>query len=172
MAYNVSTADVESRWRPLSDAESDVATTLLDDAVVLIDVHRPALAAAVAAGTISGRIVVMTAAEAAIRVLSNPDRLSQQSITADGGVSIGWQFEAAKPGPRLRITDLDFATIDQAMANVGLSTGKTSSLRMRNSTSYHLLNTADNDDVDTVLPFPYTRLDAIAMSDNYSIVLQ
>lgn len=171
MAYNVSTADVESRWRPLSDAESDVATTLLDDAVVLIDVHRPLLAAAVAAGTVSARVVVMTAAEAVIRVMSNPDRLSQQSITADGGVSIGWQFEAAKPGPRLRITDLDFATIDKAMTNAGLSTGRTASVRMVNSTSYFRLETAD-DETDPVLPFPYTRLDTLAVSDNYSIVLQ
>lgn len=171
MAYNVSTADVESRWRPLSDAESDVATTLLDDALVLIDVQRPALAAAVASGLVAERIVAMTAAEAVIRVLANPDRLSNQSITADGGISIGWQFEAKVPAPRLRVTDLDFESIDQALANIGLSTGRTASLLAKNSTTWAMLN-GSGDDADPVLPFPYTKLDSAHVSDTFVLVVQ
>lgn len=176
MAYNVSTADVESRWRPLSDAESDVAATLLEDATTLIDVHRPLLAAAVAAGTVPERIVIMTAAEAVIRVLSNPDRLSQQSITADGGISIGWQFEAKVPTPRLRVSDLDFESIDESLEHAGISTGRRTSTVMRASTRWGLLYNDVDDESERylnsgLLVFP-GLLDTMTVSDSYSIILQ
>lgn len=136
MTYAVGTADVEARWRPLSDAESDTASTLIDDAVLLIDVYRPNLAAAVTAGSVPERIVVMTVVEAVIRVLANPDLLSNESITADGGVSIGWQFQTKIPAPRMRLSLLDFANIDQAMSVAGVGTGQVGSLRMNNSTTW------------------------------------
>lgn len=136
MTYAVSTVDIESRWRSLSDTESDVATVLIDDAVALIDTYRPNLAAAVAAGTVPERIVVMTVVEAVIRVLSNPDILANQSVTADGGISIGWQFQRETPAPRMRLSLLDFAAIDQALSVAGLSSGVVGSMRMINSTSW------------------------------------
>jgi hypothetical protein len=136
MTYAVGTADVEARWRPLSDAESDTASTLIDDAVMLIDIYRPSLAAAVASGAVPERVVVLTVVETVIRVLANPDLLSNESITADGGISIGWQFQSKIPAPRMRLSLLDFANIDQAMAAAGAGTGVTGSLRMNNSTSW------------------------------------
>jgi hypothetical protein len=151
MTYNVSPSDIESRWRPLSDAETDVANTLIEDAIVLIDINRPSLAAAVAAGTVPERVVVMTIAEAVLRILANPDILSNQSVSADGGVSIGWQFQQKTTKPRMTLSLLDFLNIDQAMAAAGLGTGVTGSMRMRNSTSwsrreaYSLGGTLDDD---------------------------
>jgi hypothetical protein len=136
VSYGVSTADIESRWRPLSDAEAEVASTLIDDATVLVDTYRPSLAAAVVAGSVAPRIVVMTIVEAVIRVLSNPDILSNQSITADGGVSIGWQFAQKTVRPRMQLSLLDFNAIDQAMAAAGYGTGTTGSVRARNSTPW------------------------------------
>lgn len=172
MAYNVTATDVVDRWRPLSSAEEDLATVLLEDATMLIDVHRRAVAAAVAAGLIPERLVVMTATEAVIRVLTNPDRLANQSITADGGISVGWQFEREKPAPRLRLTDLDFSTLDAALVAAGLSTGRTGVLKTVSSTRYMDLVAGDDDDSDPVLPFPYTKLDSVGMTDNYIIVCQ
>lgn len=136
MAYSVSTVDIEARWRPLAEAESDIAITLVDDAVALLDTYRPSLAAAVAAGSVNERIVTMTVVEAVVRVLSNPDILANQSITADGGISIGWQFQKDTPAPRMRLSLLDFAAIDQALAAAGLSSGTTGSMRMVNSTTW------------------------------------
>lgn len=136
MTYSVGTPDIEQRWRPLSVAESDVAVTLIDDAITLIDINRPSLAAAVANGSVPERVVVMTVCEAVIRVLANPDLLSQQSVTSDGGVSIGWQFQRDTPRPRMVLSILDFANIDQAMAAAGYGTGTTGSLRTVNSTRW------------------------------------
>jgi hypothetical protein len=136
VTYAVSTADIEQRWRPLSDAESEIAVTLIDDAIILVDINRSSLAAAVASGAVPERIVVMTVAEAVIRVLANPDLLAQQSITADGGVSLGWQFQQKTPRPRMTLSVLDFFNIDQAMAAAGYGTGTTGSLRTVNSTRW------------------------------------
>jgi len=136
MTYNISPADVEARWRPLSDAETDLASTLIDDAIVLVDVYRPSLADAVASGIIPERLVVMCVAEAVKRVLVNPDILSNQSISADGGVSIGWQFQPKESKPQMNLSLLDFANIDQAMTGAGLGTGVVGSMVMSNSTSW------------------------------------
>lgn len=177
MAYNVSTADVEARWRPLSDAEGDVAGVLIEDAVALLDTYRPALAAAVASGSIPERLVVMAVADAVIRVLTNPDIWSNQSVTADGGVSIGWQFARATPAPRMRLGDLDLAALDRAMAVAGVRTGRVGSLRTVASTQWSYLNTRDADEPTEAdfnagfLVFP-GRSDAATVSDSFSVVLQ
>lgn len=178
MAYNVSTADIEARWRSLSDAESDVATTLIDDAIALLDTYRSGLAAAVASGRVAERLVVMTVADAVIRVLTNPDIWSNQSVTADGGVSIGWQFARSTPAPRMRLSDLDLAALDRALAAVGVRTGRTGSLRMVASTRWSQLNFGSSDGEPTeadwnagFLVFP-GQSDSLTMSDSYSIVLQ
>jgi hypothetical protein len=136
MTYSVSPSDIEARWRPLSDAETDIANTLIDDAITLIDVYRPSLAAAVASGVVPERIVIMTVVEAVKRVLANPDLLANQSISADGGVSIGWQFQQKDPRPQMTLSLLDFANIDQAMTGAGLGTGVVGTMQMTNSTSW------------------------------------
>lgn len=169
MTYSVSTTDIESRWRPLSDIEADVATTLIDDAIVLLDSARRSLATAVEQGLVPERLVVMTVAETVIRVLSNPDRLSQQTVSAEGSVSTGWQFDSRIPAPRLRLSDLDLATLDTALAAAGFSTGKTGSLLMRNSQRWPYYV---GDAAEPVLPFPYTYSDRSSISDNYILVVQ
>jgi hypothetical protein len=171
VAYNVTTADVEARWRPLSDAESDVATTLIGDAEALIDTYRSGLAAAVASGDVATRLVAMTICEAVIRVMANPDRLAQQSITADGGISMGWQFAEKVPAPRLRLTDLDLSAVDEAMAAAGYRTGRTASVKM-SSTSWGVLNGSGSDDSEgsSIIPLP-SRSDPMRMSDSVFITL-
>lgn len=133
MAYSVSSADVAARWRPLSLDETALATTLIGDAVLLLDTARPSLAAAVTAAHVPERLVTICVAEAVIRVLQNPDLLSNQSVSADGGVSQGFQFAAKTPAPRMRLSLLDLGPIDTAMAAAGLSTGTAGSLRMVHS---------------------------------------
>jgi hypothetical protein len=136
VAYNVSTSDIEARWRPLSDAEQEIAAVLIDDAIILIDTRRPALAAAVASGAVAERVVVMTVVEAVKRILANPDLLSNQSVTADGGISQGWQFQQKTSAPRMSLSLLDFQAIDYAMGAAQLGTGVTGSIRMMNTTSW------------------------------------
>jgi hypothetical protein len=171
VSYNVSTLDIESRWRPLSDAEADIALTLIDDTITLIDVYRPSLAPAVAAGQVSERVVVMTVVETVKRVLANPDLLSNQSITADGGVSIGWQFQMKETRPQLMLSMLDFANIDQAMAAAGIGTGTTGSLKMKNSTSWtkNAAYGGEFSEVDPgLMPYP-TKSDQTITTDSVVI---
>jgi len=161
VAYSVSIADVVARWRPLSTEEQTVGTTLIADAIALLDVARPSLAQAVTDGDVPDRLVTMCVAEAVIRVLSNPDLLSNQSVSADGGVSQGFQFAPTTPRPRMRLSLLDLGSIDEAMAAAGLGTGVVGSMRMINSTPWtraaaYCGGDLDIDDVATnsTLPTP------------------
>lgn len=136
MAYSVSRTDVVVRWRPLSTDEQVLADTFIADAVALLDVNRPTLAAAVTAGSVPDRLVTICVAEAVIRILRNPDLLSNESVSADGGVSQGFQFDKATPAPRMQLSLLDLRSIDKALGAAGLGTGTAGSLRMVNSTPW------------------------------------
>lgn len=111
-------ADLEARWRPLSEAESDVAMTLIDDAVAKLDVLRPRLGPALAAGLVNPRVVVDVICDAIQRVLRNPDLLRAQNLTGDGGVGItyGLGEDTNHALPRLRFSIEDLAPIDAAIA--------------------------------------------------------
>lgn len=177
MTYNISTADIEARWRALTDAEADVATTLIGDATALLDTYRSGLSAAVTAGTVSERIVVMAISEAVIRVLANPDIWSNQSVSADGGISLGWQFARTTPVPRMRLSDIDLSAIDRALSAAGVRTGRTASMIMHASTQWRYLNAGDDLDEITdadfntgLLVFP-SKVDYMVMTDSYSVVL-
>lgn len=153
MAYAITTADIVNRWRALdtdgTPSEDDIAATLLEDATTKIDLKRPSLAAAVAAGTVPLRLVAMTAAEVVIRVLSNPDLNSQQQVGADGSVGIG--FHKRDFRPRVVVTDEDLADIDEALVDAGLLAGQVRSIVLRSSSPYYG-STAERD--ITILPTP------------------
>jgi hypothetical protein len=101
MAYVVSTEDIETRWRPLSDAERVVATALLADATAMVDAKRPLLASQVAAGDIPASVVEAVLVQMVLRVLKNPDGKRQESIddyawTRDNAVASGQLYVTAE----------------------------------------------------------------------------
>lgn len=154
MAYNVTIDDVIDRWRALETdgvpSEETIAATLLEDAVIKIDLARPMLAAAVAAGDVPERLVAMAAAEIVIRVLSNPDLNSQQQIGADGSVGVGFQRQPRNPRPRVVVTDADLADIDDALEAAGLLIGRVRSVVLTSSSPYYWAPPPDI----TILPTP------------------
>ena len=115
MAYDITAADIESRWRALSDEESDLATVLISDAIVKIDLARPQLAAAVTAGDVSLQLVAMAVADIVIRVLTNPDRLRSTVIGADGSISVGYGLATEVDRARVGIGAGDLDAIDAAL---------------------------------------------------------
>ena len=94
--FDVSTVDIEARWRALSDDESDVALVRLGDADRLLRSARPGLEAFYAGLADGSRkddlleTIRQVLADAVIRFLRNPDLVSQQQIQSDGGVGIGF----------------------------------------------------------------------------------
>lgn len=72
--------DIELRWRSLSDAETQVATELIEDAWSMILGRRPNLEADMTAGTVTTRNVVRVIASMVLRVLRNPDGKSEEAI--------------------------------------------------------------------------------------------
>lgn len=121
MAYNVSTADIEARWRPLTPAEDDVASVLLIDATSKLDLARPTLAAAVASTTpathVDERLVIIVLCDMVIRVISNPDLNRSINIGADGAIGISYGIEIYRARVGLAPGDLD--SIDLALRAIG-----------------------------------------------------
>jgi hypothetical protein len=125
-------ADIEARWRPLSEAETDVAMTLIEDALAKLDILRPRLGTAVQSGLINSRLIVDVICDAVQRVLRNPDLLRAQNLTGDGGVGItyGLGEDTNHALPRLRFSLEDLAPIDAAMAQVPGAAPKVRSVRL------------------------------------------
>lgn len=124
MAYAVTTADIEARWRRLTPVEAPIAQQLLQDATVKLDAARPGLAAAVAAGTVDPELVEIALVDAVKAVLRNPDALAGTTIGADGTLSIN--YGSAGPGNlggRIAFVDTDLASIDAALAAGGGTVG-------------------------------------------------
>jgi hypothetical protein len=100
-------ADVEGRWRPLTDAEAAVAGTWLADASELLRLQVPSIDARVADESVSAAFVAGVVARAVLRVLRNPDGKVSESIDdytyrrADG-VADGSLFIAAEDLALLR----------------------------------------------------------------------
>ncbi len=120
MPIAVTTADLEARWRPLTPAETAVATTLIRSAIVQIYYSRPRAMALVDLGTINPVLAVDAVCEAVQRVLRNPDLLRAQNITGDGGIGItyGLGEDTNKSLPRLRFSGDDLLALDEALAAV------------------------------------------------------
>jgi hypothetical protein len=118
--FSVSTADIETRWRPLTDDESDIALVRLRDAERRLRGLRPLLLAfyeGLADGqqkTDLAEAVRTACAEAVIRFLKNPDLVSNQQIGADGSVGIG--FDTRGRGG-VYISEEDLADIDDVVAS-------------------------------------------------------
>jgi len=80
MANPATVADLEARWRPLSDAEHVVAQAALGDAWALLTVQRPALDANLQAGAITSDAVVFVVCSMVLRALKNPDGKAEESV--------------------------------------------------------------------------------------------
>lgn len=124
MPFPITTGDIEAVWRPLSDAETDVAFNRLREADTRLRLLRPALLAlynALAADvppiTIKADLleaVRIAIVSAVIRFLRNPDVVIRQDIGADGSIGIG--FDTQTEGG-VYIADGDLAAIDAAVAD-------------------------------------------------------
>ena len=96
MTNPASTADLEARWRPLSDQEKINGQTFLEDAWRLLRRRIQTIEADIAADT-SGDLqadAVRVLATAVLRVMKNPDGIRQESVddyswTRDQAVSAG-----------------------------------------------------------------------------------
>jgi hypothetical protein len=80
MSSPVIVADLEARWRPLSDAEFVVAQSVLDDAMSIVTTRRPSIMADIAIGTVTSEALVFVVCAMALRVLKNPDGKGEESI--------------------------------------------------------------------------------------------
>jgi hypothetical protein len=126
MPFSVSTADIESRWRPLSVAEADVGLQRLVDVERQLRIRRPtllafytALVADVAPITVKADLLETIRAVLAgvvIRYLRNPDVTSRQDIGSDGSIGIG--FDTRTDGG-VYLADEDLVEIDAAVAVAG-----------------------------------------------------
>ena len=96
MTNPATTADLEARWRPLSDQEKINGQTFLEDAWRLLRRRIQTIEADIAADT-SGDLqadAVRVLATAVLRVMKNPDGIRQESVddyswTRDQAVSAG-----------------------------------------------------------------------------------
>jgi hypothetical protein len=79
MTITVTTDDVAARWQPLTPAQQELASVLIDDAIEILTAALPTLEAAVP-GTVSEELVVRVVASMVLRVLKNPDGLRQEAI--------------------------------------------------------------------------------------------
>lgn len=101
MANPATVADIVNRWRPLSTQETTTATTLLEDAWVMLrrqlTQHGVDIDAEIASDPDLSRDTVRVLSSAVIRVLKNPDGKRQESIddyswTRDNAVSAGMLY--------------------------------------------------------------------------------
>lgn len=73
-------ADLEARWRPLSDLEKVNAQALLDDAWALLVGRRLDLEVDIAEDKVSTENVVRVVAAMVLRVMRNPDGFTSESL--------------------------------------------------------------------------------------------
>ena len=83
MANPATTADIESRWRPLTSAEELVAGTRLDDAWRLLKRLVPDLETRMATDDDLEADAIQALSEAVIRLLRNPEGIRRGSIQVD-----------------------------------------------------------------------------------------
>lgn len=102
MAAFATAPDVEARWRPLSAAETTVATTLLEDASTLLRALVPTIDQQITDGDIDENLVVAAVVQAVLPVLRNPDAMESESID-------DWTGRYADVDPRIGFSagDLD-----------------------------------------------------------------
>jgi hypothetical protein len=130
MPFVATIADVEARYGTLSEADSDLASVLVQDALTKLRGLRPSVpglidAADVAAAAVGAtatqiqaakdwnRLIRVAVAEAVIRVLVNAEQYRTTSIGADGSVSVGYTVATEVPRARLAFSGDDLADIDR-----------------------------------------------------------
>lgn len=89
--------DLEAIWRPLTDAETVVAAGLLDAASQVI-VEIPAVAVRILAGTVADATLRFVCAQMVQRVMLNPERLKQYTVTSDDSTESGVYADAVLTG--------------------------------------------------------------------------
>jgi hypothetical protein len=124
VSYPVTYADVEARWRPLSDAERAVATVLIGDLCSDLDLLRPSLAGVYGEAvdpdlSILRDAIVRTIAKAVKRAMRNPDTLRSTNIAADGGIAVGYDNDIEDlKATDAHLSSADLNSIDRAVAAV------------------------------------------------------
>lgn len=110
MPNQATAADVENRWRPLTDAERVIANTLLGDVWRMIARRIPDVderMADVDTGADYTADVVMVQANAVMRVLKNPDGNRSESID-----DYSWTRDRTLSAGILYLTDDEWALLD------------------------------------------------------------
>lgn len=103
---DVTAADVENGWRPLTSDEFTVAMTLCSRAMALLRAHDPDVDARVDSGRLHEDVVVSVVVEMVIRVLANPQRLDSETT---GPFTPRWNVDNASG--RLQVTAGDLAQL-------------------------------------------------------------
>lgn len=80
MANPASVADIEARWRPLSDQETTNAEAFLEDAWDLLLTRRPNLESDLMDGTVRERNAIRVVCTMVLRVLKNMDGWAEESV--------------------------------------------------------------------------------------------
>jgi hypothetical protein len=80
MPNPATTADIEARWRPLTEAEATTAATLLGDAWWILVGRLPNLEANMTAGTVATENVIRVLCAMVLRVLKNPEGKLEEQV--------------------------------------------------------------------------------------------
>lgn len=98
-------ADLQARWRPLTDAETERANVLLEDASVWLLAWFPDLQARIDAGTLDAAIPVMVACSMVKRAMLDSDGMSaDQTQRTAGPFSESFQRSFSNPDGNLYLT--------------------------------------------------------------------
>lgn len=101
--------DVAARWRPLTSAEQNVATTLVADASALIRARFPGIDDQIAAGGIDAQILTIVVSGMVKRALIAPDDGVSQESEGIGPYSRSQSF--ANPMRNVFLTEADLTLI-------------------------------------------------------------
>lgn len=111
MAPLAETFDIEARWRPLTDAEQQIAPTLIDDASANVRAQAPGVDDRIADGSLDPMLVAGVVARMVIRVLRNPTgAVSRQRQVDDASMSETYDREAVRAEMYLPDADLSLIT--------------------------------------------------------------
>jgi hypothetical protein len=78
-SLSVGVEEIEARWRPLTTAESAIASQLLVDAELLVNTRFPTLAAALD-DTVDWTLYAAVIVAMVVRVIRNPDGFTSETV--------------------------------------------------------------------------------------------
>ena len=96
-------ADVEAIWRTLTSDETTRAAALLDEASQIIT-EIPAVAARITAGLVADATLRSVCARMVVRVMLNPQRLTQFSVTVEDVSRSGTYESGLVPAGELAVS--------------------------------------------------------------------